>query len=331
MKLATIRIDGKNCLGLLHDQERRIFNITAAAARAGKGDRTYASMLGLIDAGPGGLDSIRTIFDSYGRDEDLSVVTSESEVLAPLPEPRQMRDGMSFAQHITQASRGLQKLICKSRGDLRQLKELETQPLAELPEIYTKQPIFYITNRFSVGGTNSVINWPRYSKVMDYELELALVTTGTAENVTASNAREHIFGFTIFNDFSARDTQCADISGWLGPAKSKSFKGGNVLGPWIVTLDEIGDPYNLHMVARVNGETRCSNTSQNMLFSFEEMLAYISTDEKIMPGEVIGSGTVGNGCGLEHDRFLEDGDVVELEISKIGTLRNTVKRQSPKP
>jgi 2-keto-4-pentenoate hydratase/2-oxohepta-3-ene-1,7-dioic acid hydratase in catechol pathway len=328
MKLATIHIDGQNCLGVLHSHEQSIFNITAAAARASKSDRAFSCMLGLIDAGPNGLDEVRSLIDSYIGDEDLSVEISASEILAPLPEPRQMRDGMSFGLHITQASRGMQRLIFRGQGDLERLKELEVLPLADLPEIYTKQPIFYITNRFSVGGTNTVINWPRYSKIMDYELELAVVTTGMAENVTPSKARDHIFGFTIFNDFSARDTQCGDISGWLGPAKSKSFKGGNVLGPWIVTLDEIGDPYNLQMKARVNGETRCSSTSQNMLFSFEEIIAYISTDETIMPGEVIGSGTVGNGCGLEIDRFLEDGDTVELEISKIGTLKNTVKRQS---
>jgi 2-keto-4-pentenoate hydratase/2-oxohepta-3-ene-1,7-dioic acid hydratase in catechol pathway len=151
-------------------------------------------------------------------------------------------------------------------------------------------------------------------------------------NISARRAAEHIFGFTIFNDFSARDAQRAEMEGHLGPAKGKSFDGGNVLGPWIVTPDEIGDPYNLEMRAFVNGELWSEGTSHGMLFSFEEMIEHISKDETLMPGEFIGSGTVGNGCGLELGRFLEDGDTVELEVEKIGRLRNRVERQDrPSP
>jgi 2-keto-4-pentenoate hydratase/2-oxohepta-3-ene-1,7-dioic acid hydratase in catechol pathway len=180
-----------------------------------------------------------------------------------------------------------------------------------------------------VRGTDTTVRWPRYSSVMDYELELGVFTKGTAANIPPARAMEHIFGYTIFNDLSARDVQQVEMEGRLGPAKGKSFDGGNILGPWIVTPDEIGDPYKLKMQARVNSELRSSSVSEGMLFSFEELIAFISQDETLVAGEFIGSGTVGNGCGLELGKLLEDGDLIELEIEKIGVLRNRVVRQAP--
>lgn len=118
-----------------------------------------------------------------------------------------------------------------------------------------------------------------------------------------------------------------EIPGWLGPAKGKSFDGGNVIGPWIVTPDEIGDPYALKAEARVNGEVWSRGTTEGMLFSFEEILEHMSQDETMFAGEFIGSRTIGNGCGLEHGRFLSDGDTIELEFEKLGMLKNHVIRQ----
>jgi 2-keto-4-pentenoate hydratase/2-oxohepta-3-ene-1,7-dioic acid hydratase in catechol pathway len=154
---------------------------------------------------------------------------------------------MSFPIHILQSARGSQKLRARESGDEAELARLEAMPLPELPEIYRQRPVHYITNRFSVQGNNTTVNWPRYSAQMDYELEFGIVTKGRGSNISAARARNHIFGFTIFNDFSARDAQRLEMEGRLGPAKGKSFDGGNVLGPWIVTPDEIGDPYNLQM------------------------------------------------------------------------------------
>jgi 2-keto-4-pentenoate hydratase/2-oxohepta-3-ene-1,7-dioic acid hydratase in catechol pathway len=118
------------------------------------------------------------------------------------------------------------------------------------------------------------------------------------------------------------------MQGRLGPAKGKSFDGANALGPWIVTPDELGDPQGLEVAVRVNGEPRATGSTDGMLFSFEEILAYASQDETVHAGEFFGSGTVGNCCGLETGRFLEDGDVIELEVERIGVLRNVVVRQS---
>jgi 2-keto-4-pentenoate hydratase/2-oxohepta-3-ene-1,7-dioic acid hydratase in catechol pathway len=327
MKLATFRADGRERVGLVHSGDLRLFDLATASDRAGHNDPALTSMLALIDAGPAALDQIRSLFEARGADPTLSIDVAMAEILAPLPEPRQMRDGMSFPLHILQAPRGQRKLAARAQGDVAELARIDAEPLGELPAVYRQQPIFYITNRFSVQGTNTTVKWPRYSQVMDYELEFGIITTNKGANIPASKAKDHIFGFTIFNDFSARDAQRIEMEGRLGPAKGKSFDGGNVLGPWIVTPDEIGDPYHLKMQARVNGEARSRGTSDGMLFSFEEIIAHVTKDETLMPGEFIGSGTVGNGCGLELGWYLDHGDVIELEVEKIGILKNTVERQ----
>jgi len=327
MKLATFRSDGEERIGLVHGGDARLFDLAKAANRDGGSSPAFASMLSLIDAGPSALDRARRLFEKHGKDDTLSEDVAGVEILAPVPEPRQMRDGMSFPLHILQAPRGQLKLAARAKNDLAELARIDAEPLGELPEVYRKQPIYYITNRFSVRGTNTTVKWPRYSKVMDYELEFGIVTKDRGADISAAKAKDHIFGYTIFNDFSARDAQRIEMDGRLGPAKGKSFDGGNVMGPWIVTPDEIGDPYKLKMEARVNGQMRSQGVSEGMLFSFEEIIAHVSKDETLMPGEFIGSGTVGNGCGLELGWYLEHGDTIELEVEKIGILKNRVERQ----
>jgi 2-keto-4-pentenoate hydratase/2-oxohepta-3-ene-1,7-dioic acid hydratase in catechol pathway len=327
VKLATFKSGGQEKIGIVHTGDTLLFDLAAAASRSGSANPAFASMLALIDAGDAALEQAVKVFDTHGRDESLSIKAGTAEILAPMPEPRQMRDGMSFPLHILQAPRGQLKLAARAKGDMAELARIEAEPLGELPEVYRKQPIYYITNRFSVRGTNTTVKWPRYSQVMDYELEFGIVTKGKGANISAAEAKNHIFGYTIFNDFSARDAQRIEMEGRLGPAKGKSFDGGNVMGPWIVTPDEIGDPYKLKMEARVNGEKRSQGVTEGMLFSFEEIIAHVSKDETLMPGEFIGSGTVGNGCGLELGWYLEHGDTIELEVEKIGTLKNRVERQ----
>jgi 2-keto-4-pentenoate hydratase/2-oxohepta-3-ene-1,7-dioic acid hydratase in catechol pathway len=239
-----------------------------------------------------------------------------------------MRDAMSFALHIRQAGRGARAVQALRAKGPEGFAAVMAEPLEPLGALYREMPIYYITNRFTVAGPESTVLWPRYSQVMDYELEVAIVTRRTRANIPAGEAGAHIFGYTIFNDFSARDRQAVEMQGRLGPAKGKSFDGSNVLGPWIVTPDEIGDPQTLAVEVRVNGETRAKGDTREMLFSFEELLAYASQDETIRAGEVFGSGTVGNCCGLEIGRFLGDGDAIELSVERIGTLRNHVRRQA---
>jgi 2-keto-4-pentenoate hydratase/2-oxohepta-3-ene-1,7-dioic acid hydratase in catechol pathway len=327
VKLATFRSGGQEKIGLVHANNTRLFDVAAAASRNGAANPAFASMLSLIDAGPAALDAAQTLFDKQASDASLSVDVAGAEILAPIPEPRQMRDGMSFPLHILQAPRGQLKLAARAKNDMAELAHLEAEPLGELPAVYRKQPIYYITNRFSVRGTNTTVKWPRYSKVMDYELEFGIITKNKGANISAAKAKDHIFGYTIFNDFSARDAQRIEMEGRLGPAKGKSFDGGNVMGPWIVTPDEIGDPYDLRVECRVNGKMRSEGVTKGMLFSFEEIIAHVTQDETLMPGEFIGSGTVGNGCGLELGWYLEHNDEIELEVEKIGILKNKVVRQ----
>ena len=147
-------------------------------------------------------------------------------------------------------------------------------------------------------------------------------------DIPKERAKDHIGGYTVFNDFSARDIQMREMSGRLGPAKGKDFDTSNAIGPCLVTPDEIPDPYNLTMAARVNSEYWSRGTSADMYWTFEEIIAYISQSETLYPGEFIGSGTCpgaqGRGCGLEMGKFLKAGDMVELEVERIGILRNKV-------
>src|SRR5438552_15497710 len=168
MKLATFTSGGREKVGIVHAVDARLFDLAAAASRDGSANPAFASMLALIDAGPRALEQATAVFDRHGKDDALSVSVSGADILAPIPEPRQMRDGMSFPLHILQAPRGQLKLAARAKGDLAELARIEAGPLPELPVVYRKQPIYYITNRFSVRGTNTTVKWPRYSKVMDY-------------------------------------------------------------------------------------------------------------------------------------------------------------------
>lgn len=325
MKLATYRCEGLPRLAVAVAGDTCLFDIQRAATRHGAPDAAFSSMLALIDAGPAALDRMRRLVEQEGGDTSLGVAVADAEFLAPVPVPRQMRDGMSFPLHILQAPMGMQRLAARLRGD--EKAAAEVKPLPELPAVYRQRPIYYITNRFSVVGHGATVRWPRYSKIMDFELEFGIFIGRTGANVPASKAREHIFGYTIYNDFSARDAQMLEMPGMLGPAKGKSFDSGNALGPWLVTTDEIADPYQLAMSARVNGETWARGHSSGMLYSFEEQIAYITRDETLHAGEFIGSGTMGGGSWLELGRFLESGDTVELEVEGLGVLSNKVMRQ----
>jgi 2-keto-4-pentenoate hydratase/2-oxohepta-3-ene-1,7-dioic acid hydratase in catechol pathway len=327
LKLATYRAGHQAKIGVVDTGSELIFDLAAAAARAGVDAATFRSMLDLIEADDKGLEQARKLLADRGKEADLWLDLTNVELLAPVPEPRQMRDAMSFALHIRQSGRGGRALQALRSDGAEAFEAVMREPLGELAPVYRKLPIYYITNRMTVVGTGATVRWPRYSEVMDYELEIAIVTRRTRANIPRSEAGAHIFGFTIFNDLSARDRQAVETQGRLGPAKGKSFDGSNVLGPWIVTPDELGDPQTLKVEVRVNGEVRSVGETSGMLFSFEDILAYASQDETIHAGEVFGSGTVGNCCGLEIGRFLESGDTVELHVDRIGVLRNTVVRQ----
>jgi 2-keto-4-pentenoate hydratase/2-oxohepta-3-ene-1,7-dioic acid hydratase in catechol pathway len=328
MKLATYRANGAAKVGAIDGAGARVFDLAAAATRAAADASPFASMISLIDADDTGLDLARALLEERADEADLWLPLDEATLLAPLPEPRQMRDGMSFATHIRQSARGALAVRAMETGGVEAFRKAMAAPLGELPAIYRQIPIYYITNRQTVVGPGAAVRWPRYSKVMDYELEIAAITRRTRANIPAAEADQHIFGYTIFNDFSARDRQTIEMEGRLGPAKGKSFDGSNALGPWIVTADELGDPQTLKVEVKVNSETRSTGDTSGMLFSFGELIADAAQDETIRAGEVFGSGTVGNCCGLEIGRFLQSGDEIALHVDRIGVLRNTVVAQN---
>lgn len=320
MRLVTFRRIGANegdRLGALIGQDT-VLDLSGAG-----GDIRFASMVSHIEAGQEAWALARQLISAPPA--SFSMPLRAVTLRAPIPLPPQMRDSMSFNLHIKQSTLGRAKSAALASGDEKKMAEyVALAANYELPSIYKRQPVYYKANRFAVCGTETDVHWPAYSKVMDFELELACVIGRKGKDIAKADAHQHIFGFTIFNDFSARDAQGVEMEGRLGPAKGKDFDNANVLGPCIVTLDEIGDPYALRMQARVNGETWCDSSSSTMDWRFDDLIAHISQGETLYPGEIIGSGTVGGGCGLELSRFLQSGDVVELEIEKIGVLRNRV-------
>lgn len=319
MKLATFRHAGAERIGALTGDGTHLVDFAAAS----DGDPRLASMLALIEAGEATLAEAGALAERAERDGAHLLALDAVELLAPIPVPPQIRDFSVFPTHVVQAPVGMQKLAAALKGE----PIPDIQPGA-VPEIYRAQPIYYLTNRFSVVGPGSTVTWPRYSQYMDFEIEIAAVLGTGGKDIPVEAAREHIFGYTIFNDFSARDAQLREMAGMLGPAKGKSFDAGNAMGPFLVTKDEIPEVGALQASVRINGKPSMSDDCSAMLHSFEEMIAFVSRDETLHPGEIFGSGTVGNGCGLEHFSFLSDGDLVELEVDRIGVLANRVVAQS---
>jgi len=319
MILATYRRpDGRVSIGVVDRESQRVCDLQQADDSK---HAPFGSMLQLIQAGPAGLDRAREVVQRTKWQGSAIARLEDIKLLSPVPIPEQIRDFTVTELHAKQAARGIGRIRSKRLG---------TPPPPDdipLPRVIYDQPIYYKGNRFNVIGHDECVRWPSYSKMLDYELEFGIFIGRVGKNIPKSQARDHIFGFSVFNDFSARDAQEIEMSGPLGPAKGKDFDTGNAIGPWIVTIDEIPDPYKLEMIARVNGEEWSHNNSRVMLHTFEDMIAFVSQDETLYPGEFFGSGTTGNGCGLELDRWLKAGDVVELEVERIGVLRNRVVKE----
>jgi 2-keto-4-pentenoate hydratase/2-oxohepta-3-ene-1,7-dioic acid hydratase in catechol pathway len=261
----------------------------------------FSSVLEIVE---GGANALERAYEALKHSPD--VLALESVVLlAPIPYPPQMRDFLCFEKHLVQAFHAIGQ---------------------NPPGAWYERPIFYHPNRFSVCGPDAEVPWPAYSERLDFELEFGCYIGRPGKDIPRERAREHIFGYTIFNDFSARDEQTKEMAGQLGPGKGKDFDNANAMGPCLVTADELPDPYHLEMIVRVNSEERGRGNSREMHWKFEDCIAHASRSETLHSGEFFGSGTVGNGSGLESLRFLKPNDVVELEVEGIGVLRNRVVR-----
>lgn len=295
MKLVTFDAGQGERLGALASSG--VIDLVVAADR--QGVTLPESMQDLITAGRGCWDTARQVISSTPTENATS--RASVELLAPLPRPVRLRDASLFLEHMEVA---LSKI---GRNMDQQFRE---------------QVIYYNADHVHVSGPDAEIVWPTASTWMDYELEWACVIGIAGVNITPKEATDHIFGFTIFNDWSARDLQFAFMNAGLGPGAGKDF--ANTFGPCIVTVDEFTDPYSLSMAARINGDVWSTGTTASMHWRFEDAISQLSRDRPLVAGEIIGSGTVLGGCGFELDRRLAFGDRVELEVEGIGVLTNRI-------
>ncbi|PLS05395.1 fumarylacetoacetate hydrolase family protein [Neobacillus cucumis] len=234
----------------------------------------------------------------------------EIRLTAPLPNPVSFRDYVAFETHVKNAT--------MRSGD------------TVAPEWY-EMPIFYFSNPNAMKGPREEVQRPAKCVRLDYELELACIIGKQGKNIKADEAEDYIFGYTILNDWSARDIQMKEMKVLLGPAKGKDF--ATSIGPYLVTKDELepfktNGRFDLEMTAAVNGEILSRGNFKDIYYTFGEMIERASEEVTLYPGDIIGSGTVGFGCimelGTEVHRWLEPGDEVELEITGLGKLKNRI-------
>ena len=310
-RLVAVQPEQKRVIDLATAEYQRLLatGASAEAARRLASALYPASMSAAIAAGPTFMSAIALTMSSKQNDS-ATLPIENVQWLAPI-DPPVMRDCLAFEKHLRNTLPGLAAAM-----------NIE----ARVPDVYYEKPIYYKGNPLTLIGHEQEVLWPDYSRRMDYELELGFVIGRSGKDLIPEQARDYLFGVTIFDDFSARDIQATEMKGLLGPAKAKDF--ATALGPWMTTSDEL-DVHNLTMIARVNGEEWSRGSSSTIMWRVEEIIAYISKAEGVVAGELIGSGTVGGGCGLELGKFLKAGDVVELEIEGIGILRNKMGTPAP--
>lgn len=264
--------------------------------------------VGMLDDGlvfDVGFPGDMVAFIAAGAPVGERMPVSNAQLLAPL-RPRSLRDFITFEGHLRTSYERLGLSI---------------------PAQWYEVPGYYKGMPDTVIGPDAVIPWPSFSDYVDCELELAAVIGRQGKNIALENATDYIFGYTIWNDVSARDVQRVEMPIGTGPGKAKDWDGSNVLGPCIVTADEV-DPRNLGMILRVNGEVWTNESSSKMHYDFARLIEYASRDQTLYPGEVFGSGTPPGGSGIDVGRRLEEGDLIELEILGIGVLQNRVGHQN---
>lgn len=319
-------------LGLLAADGKTLVDL-AAAQRLWKGEPLAAleSMQAWLDEFDQSRDIAQAIGTWYEAQQpaEVAYALTAVELAAPLPRPQSIRDAMVFEQHVRQSARAFVKQVSPLAAWLDgAVSSLTGKSLWGPPAVWYQQPIYYKGNPGSVVGPGAEIRFPQGSKLWDYELEFGIYIGRRGRDIPAGQAMHFVAGYTIFNDFTARDLQLAEVRGHLGPTKSKDFDTGNAMGPWLVTTDEAPGWAELGMAAYVNGELWSQGSTAQMHFTFPELIEHISRDETLFPGDFIASGTVGNGCGLELGRYLKPGDVVRLEVEQLGVLENRISGAS---
>lgn len=316
MKLGRVLRDGPDGpvprLVSVNPEERRMVDLARAAqlrlmrrgATPVAANRVAAclfppSMSAAIALGETFIAEAREADDEAGLDASLPL--DDARWLAAL-DPPVIRDSLTFPLHMKQFG-----------------ERLGLGP--PNPQLF-RTPGYFKGSTGVVYGHDEEIPYPSFAQQIDYELELGFVVGGAGRNLDPERAERLLFGVTIFNDFSARDIQSREMGLGMGPQKCKDFAYG--IGPWITTIDDPALPPldQLSVSVRVNGEPWATGVTEGMIYSPAELIAYVSIGDVVQPGDIIGSGTVGNGSALELGRHLRPGDVVELEVEGVGVLRN---------
>jgi 2-keto-4-pentenoate hydratase/2-oxohepta-3-ene-1,7-dioic acid hydratase in catechol pathway len=292
-------LDGERIVDLSASFEAHMRDRGSSAAAEVAPALVPPSLIGLLRREDRGMEHAREALEFARATGAFSLPAAGARLRAPLPRPNSIRDFMLVEEHVRNS--GL-----------------------ELPQEWYEIPAYWKGNPDTVFGPGDEIRWPEYTEKLDYELEMALVIGRRAHRVSAEEAPAHVAGYTIFNDWSARDIQMREMKVSLGPGLGKDF--ATSMGPCLVTPDELGDPREVRMETRVNGETWSAGTIGAMQFGFPDLIAHLSREQTLLPGDVLGSGTVGGGCGLEIGRWIAPGDLIELEAERVGVLANRVVR-----
>lgn len=246
--------------------------------------------------------------DALSAADDASLNINQVDWRAAV-DPPVIRDGLTFGTHVENYFKNVVK----------------SKPVKAVYE----RPGFFKGSTATIYGNNQVIPYPNISEKLDYELEIGYIVGKPGRNLTPDESMDHVFGITIFNDWSLRDVQALEGPIGMGAQHSKDFAYG--IGPWITTMDEIDSIEGLKGQVRVNGEVRSETQVENFIYTPAELVAYVSVFDGLQPGDLIGSGTMGFGAGVEIERFIELGDVVELELEGVGTLRSPVAEHKETP
>lgn len=319
MKLVTYSKNGSEQLAFYIND--KLYDVNAA------GNQLPGTMSALLQSWDQYIAAMRSAEAEIksGKSTAQGIPYAGAAILAPVPHPTSCRDGYAFRQHVAAARRNR-----------------KVDMIAE----FDQYPIFYFTNHNAIQGPGPIPCMPDHFKRLDFELEASVVICKKGRNIKAENADEYIGGYMIMNDMSARTLQMEEMLLNLGPAKGKDFS--TVIGPWLVTPDElepykipakpnhVGNNYNLKMTCTVNGIKVSEGNMGDMDWTFAEIIERCAYGVDILPGDVIGSGTVGTGCFLElngtgkltnpdyKEQWLQDGDVVEMDIDGLGHLSNTI-------
>jgi 2-keto-4-pentenoate hydratase/2-oxohepta-3-ene-1,7-dioic acid hydratase in catechol pathway len=294
-----------------------------AAADGNKGGETAASdLIALLGDWHRNRDRLEQGLLKIGLDAALGVTGSP---LLPF-EPRSYRDFMLYERHVIDAGRGYARRFLPGAFRIASIYESVRKrpfPAFRPHPLWYRQPIYYMGNHLAFVTDGAEIRCPAYSKALDYELELGFVLARPLLNASPEEALAAIGGFTVFNDFSARDVQLAEMRSGFGPQKAKHFR--NAISSELVAADEILPVLDeLTAEVRINGRCVCSTGTRGMQHSLGAALAHVSRDEQLLPGEFFGSGTLPGGSGMENGVWLQPGDTIELTIGRVGTLRNVI-------